>query len=75
MLEAMKCVKQAGNNQKRVPKSPLSDLNFYHENTSGFSWEQGYQFVQIATCNAPVIKANLSFKVDFKVKKTLSFKT
>jgi len=42
MLAALKRVQRTGANLKKVPKSPLQDLNYQHEDENGVTWEQGY---------------------------------
>ena len=48
----------------RAKITRLEGLNFCHTDLSGQSWEQGYQFVKIATSEGEVIKANYSLEVE-----------
>lgn len=82
-LKLLTTIKQENSNpsghlktsQKRVPKSPIFETSFMHEDESGgSSWEQAYQYVLIATCNAPVVKANYDLKVEVTVKPTFAMK-
>ena len=75
MVATIKRVQREGANKgKKVPIGPLtSDISFYHEAESG-AWSQGYQFVQIASSNAPVIKATYHVKIEVTMKPTFGLK-
>ena len=60
------------NTTGRAVKSLLQDINFCHTDGNGHHWEQGYQYVKIATSDGDVVKANYELKIDFTVRNTMS---
>ena len=62
--------KPTNNNGKKAKITRLEDLNFYYTN-NGQSWEQGYQFVKIATSEGDVIKASYRLEIELVLRNAM----
>ena len=65
-----KVSRPTNNNGGRAKITRLEDLNFCYTN-NGQSWEQGYQFVKIATSEGDVIKASYRMEIELVLRNAM----